>query len=721
MTRFALHRAVLIAGLGSLLLAGSIRLDAQNNGQKTSEQPTFRAGANFVRVDVYPTIKGAAVRDLTQPDFDILEDGVPQKIESFEYVNVRGAGPEAEQHEPNTVAEARQIAETTKGRLFVIFLDTYFVDVAGSHRLQRTLVNFLHRILGPDDMYAVMTPEMSALDISFARRTDTIEGYLSKYWFWGQRDRLFPTDPIEQSYYQCFPDDNMHPQFAGVAKEMVLRRRERQVLGALQDLSVYLRGVREERKAVITMTGGWVLFRENPNLTRGGSGESNLPRVGTTPDGRLVSDAHKYNEGYSQHDCEVDRQHLAMLDDFQFFHDMFDIANRSNVTFYPVNALGLVAFDKDLGEETVAGEIQALGPAAHAGEDPNTVLVNPLVTDRAMISQRSENLRALAENTDGLAVVDTNDIDKGMKRIVDDLTSYYLLGYTSTNGKLDGRYRKISVRVKRPGVDVRARRGYRAATEKEVEEGRMAQVKQIDSAPPTTMQVALNALGTARPGIPLHTSVSYATHGRNAAGPTKAHLWALVELDTVVLRQSDWAAGGVVEATLIGADGTAVASQSKDLPAGQGAVAVDMGEVDSPDGEVNVRTRITPKNGGLPYTDTIRLGKVESPGRPILLRRGPSTGINYVPTANPQFQRTERVRVDLPLDAAQPPVAEVLDRTGKTLQVPVKTSVRTENGVVWASAEVTLAPLAPGDYLIRMKAETNGTSQEVITGFRVVP
>ena len=55
------------------------------------------------------------------------------------------------------------------------------------------------------------------------------------------------------------------------------------------------------------------------------------------------------------------------------------------------------------------------------------------------------------------------------------------------------------------------------------------------------------------------------------------------------------------------------------------------------------------------------------------------------------------------------------------MQVPVKTSVRTENGMAWASAEVTLAPLAPGDYLIRMKAETNGTSQEVITGFRLVP
>src|SRR5262249_8683245 len=152
---------------------------------------------------------------------------------------------------------------------------------------------------------------------------------------------------------------------------------------------------REERKAVITMTGGWVLFRENQNLTRGSQGQPNLPRVGTTPDGRLVSDSHKYTEGYSPHDCEIDRQRLAMLDDWQFFHDMFDVANGSNVRFYPVNALGLVAFDKPINEDAVEGEIQALGPAAHVGEDPN-MPVNPLVISNASISQRNENLRALA-------------------------------------------------------------------------------------------------------------------------------------------------------------------------------------------------------------------------------------------------------------------------------------------------------------------------------------
>ena len=68
--------------------------------------------------------------------------------------------------------------------------------------------------------------------------------------------------------------------------------------------------------------------------------------------------------------------------------------------------------------------------------------------------------------------MNTNDLDTGIRRVASDLSSYYLLGYYSTNAKLDGKFHSITVRVKRPGVHVRARRGYQAPTQAEVDEAR---------------------------------------------------------------------------------------------------------------------------------------------------------------------------------------------------------------------------------------------------------
>ena len=75
-----------------------------------------------------------------------------------------------------------------------------------------------------------------------------------------------------------------------------------------------------------------------------------------------------------------------------------------------------------------------------------------------------------------------------MRRLAADLTSYYLIGYSSTNAKLDGGFRTIKVRVSRPGVEVRARHGYRAATAAELRRpGRAA------AHASTAGQAALNA------------------------------------------------------------------------------------------------------------------------------------------------------------------------------------------------------------------------------------
>ena len=327
--------------------------------QPQPQPPPFRAGTNFVHVDVYPTAKGAIVSDLTAADFEVLEDGAPQKIETFEHVDIRGFTPEEARAEPNSTREAESMAETTKGRLFVIFLDTYFVNVGGSHDIRKSLVGFLNRLLGPDDMFAVMTPDMSAMDLSFARRTDTIEDNLRRFWFWGQRDRMFPEDPVEQEYLECYPDVSQlqsqamssQGQLGGqtqIAREMILRRREKKVIDALTDLTIHLRGVREERKAVIAITGGWVLFRESRVLTQGQT-QPAMPRVGVDPTGRLTPDVSAANLGYSKSNCERDRMSLANIDDRQSLYDLYDLANRSNVSFYPVNPMGLEASGKPMG------------------------------------------------------------------------------------------------------------------------------------------------------------------------------------------------------------------------------------------------------------------------------------------------------------------------------------------------------------------------------------
>ena len=113
-----------------------------------------------------------------------------------------------------------------------------------------------------------------------------------------------------------------------------------------------------------------------------------------------------------------------------------------------------------------------------------------------------------------------------------------------------------------------------------------------------------------------------------------------------------------------------------------------------------------------------RLAPTGDPGVPLLFRRGATTGTRYVPTADPQFRRTERLRVDLP--RAKPPgtfTAVLLDRVGAPLPLPVTTTTRADGAITWAMAEVSLAPLSHGDYV--MKLTVDGV--DAVTGIRVVP
>ena len=71
-------------------------------------------------------------------------------------------------------------------------------------------------------------------------------------------------------------------------------------------------------------------------------------------------------------------------------------------------------------------------------------------------------LRGIAEETGGYSTADTNDFEPGITQVYRENASYYLLGFVSTNPKPDGKFRRLEVRVRRPGLQVRTRTGYRA-------------------------------------------------------------------------------------------------------------------------------------------------------------------------------------------------------------------------------------------------------------------
>src|SRR3954470_14288651 len=165
----------------------ALALAAALAGQDQLPQPTFRAEANYVRVDVFPTRDGMPVADLTAADFELVEDKAPQKIEQFERVVIRAAGSSEGRPEPNTVAQSREAIKDPRARVFVLFLDPAHVEQGTSRTISQTLVSVLNRLIGPDDYIRLMAPPMRLTDVTFARKTVAMQRLVANDW-WGKRD-----------------------------------------------------------------------------------------------------------------------------------------------------------------------------------------------------------------------------------------------------------------------------------------------------------------------------------------------------------------------------------------------------------------------------------------------------------------------------------------------------------------------------------------------------
>src|SRR4029078_11125301 len=129
------------------------------------------------------------------------------------------------------------------------------------------------------------------------------------------------------------------------------------------------------------------------------------------------------------------QQELAATDLYHELYDLIKAANRANATLYTIDPRGLIA-----------------GP--DVDQDISSADWN------SYVRTTQDSMRILAENTGGIAIVNQNDFDKGLKRIDNETSDYYVLGYYSSNPDPLKRTRRLEVRTSRPGVTIRAREIY---------------------------------------------------------------------------------------------------------------------------------------------------------------------------------------------------------------------------------------------------------------------
>ena len=178
-----------------------------------------------------------------------------------------------------------------------------------------------------------------------------------------------------------------------------------------------------------------------------------------------------------------------------------------------------------------------------------------VVEDCARLRGRLETLETAASATDGLAMLKSNDLTASLKRIVGDLSDYYLIGYSSTNAKTDGSFRKIDVRVKRPGRRSCARGGAIAPPQP-----KKSPPAPQPSAPPdpavTARERLLASLDRARTDRPVRFAGGYAwASAPDGEGRARPMLWVTAELDAAAARATEWSGGGRATLSVMTADG----------------------------------------------------------------------------------------------------------------------------------------------------------------------
>jgi hypothetical protein len=419
--------------------------------------------------------------------------------------------------------------------------------------------------------------------------------------------------------------------------------------------------------------------------------------------------------------------------------DAIAAATRAGVSFYGVDARGLGAGLDEIVD--IAGM-----------PDPSTPNVGPgALLDEVRRSQNS--LRTISTETGGFAIVNQTDMRAAFARLVQENSSYYLLGYYSSDERRDGKFRKVDVRVKRPGLEVRARKGYTAP-------------KGRPTTPPATAAAAgspaiREALNSPLPATGLTMSVFAAPFVGKAPRASLA-IVAEFEPGELTFVQKDGVFAEDLELVAIAVD-----AKGKMQDGGRDEAPLRLSQK-SHDAVVQSGLRLTRRLQVPPGRYQLRVGARESNGATVgavtldidvpdfarlpmamsgIALTSPSASRMVTANPDPEFKdvlpASPTARRDFPRSDILSLFAEVYDNQRTPHRIAIQTTVTADNGtVVFTSSDerssdelggakgggfghtatIPLKDLEPGRYVLAVRARTllaNGATASREVEFRV--
>jgi VWFA-related protein len=387
---------------GLLMLIVGVSLVSLQSGRPDDTSPRLRTGVSYVEVDAYVTdAAGAVVTDLTSADFELLEDGVKRNIEFFDRVQLSLPDQRGSTASGPAVEPALSVNDTPERaeRVYVIVLDDLHIARANDVRVKAALRQFLGRALGSHDVAAVVyTSGRSADGQEFTNSIRLLSTAVDH--FTGQKLRSATTERLQD------PRLNSSGVVAPNADPFETERahRAQTTLATLRQLGARLTPFTTRRKTMLFVSEG-----VDYEASRGATTRTS-----------------------TQWSVNADLR-IALSD-----------LNRANVTVYALDPRGVATGTESLIESSSVFEGQGAG----------------LRAARRELQQSYDVLQTLSANTGGGTLLWRQDMGRDFDRVVRESSNYYVLGYSMPAEPSGQVYRRIAVRVTRPGMRVRARDGY---------------------------------------------------------------------------------------------------------------------------------------------------------------------------------------------------------------------------------------------------------------------